>query len=95
VIGTDAKTIMPGKDPGGRWSRRSPLGVRWRSDGREGAPLLRRRAHHGHDHRVVFLNVGAARAPRPETDARKVRRAVFWQTAAVLAIVVSIQRRGR
>lgn len=39
---------------------------------------------------LVFVNVGAVRVRRAESDALKVRRAVFWQTAAVLAILVSI-----
>ena len=39
---------------------------------------------------VVFLNVGAARVRRAETDALKLRRAAFWQTATVLAVVLSI-----
>jgi hypothetical protein len=39
---------------------------------------------------LVFLNVGAVRVRRAESDALKLRRAVFWQTAAVLAVVVSI-----
>jgi len=39
---------------------------------------------------LVFANVGAARVRRAETDALKLRRAALWQTAAALAIVVSI-----
>jgi hypothetical protein len=39
---------------------------------------------------VVFVNVGSARVRRAETDALKLRHAALWQTATVLAIVVSI-----
>jgi hypothetical protein len=39
---------------------------------------------------VVFVNVGAVRIRRAETDGLKLRRAALWQTATVLAIVASI-----
>jgi hypothetical protein len=39
---------------------------------------------------LLFLNVGAVRVRRAESDALKLRRAVLWQTATALAIAVSI-----
>ncbi|MGE3600571.1 MAG: hypothetical protein AB7N70_34025 [Dehalococcoidia bacterium] len=39
---------------------------------------------------LVLANVGAVRVRRAESDALRLRRAVFWQTATVLVIAVSI-----
>jgi len=39
---------------------------------------------------LVLANVGAVRVRRADSDALRVRRAVFWQTATVLVIAVSV-----